>query len=310
MRRGLTLLEVLVVLTIIGILVALLLPAIQYSRETARRMDCSNRMRQIVAAVHLYESTSGVLPQQTGFLRKLLPYLEQNGNPVEGDGEVYTDPVFKFTVQRSIPFYRCPSDGSSAIIHEGQGGANYCSNAGTGWLWSGYDGAFRPLATNSSNSPPNPNLPGGGPLLLANVTDGTSNTSAISELLTGNGSDERRRVWWHTRSFYGGPNDRDIFCQLCKDQGFQISANGQIFAEYWNRGHPWNSGSINYNHLGLPNGTSCTNAGLFPAGISNAASNHPGGVNVAFLDGHLTFVSDSIALPVWRAYGTRAGDGP
>src|SRR5436190_3958474 len=129
MRRGLTFIELLIVLAIVGILVALMLPAVQASREASRRIGCSSKLKQIVIAVHLYESSNRMLPPQSsgskGFFQILLPYLEQGGNSVDGDGAFFSQPGSTVSRPRSIPFYRCPSDGSSHVIFEGRGGSNY-----------------------------------------------------------------------------------------------------------------------------------------------------------------------------------------
>ena len=218
-RKAFTLIELVIVIAIIGILVALILPAVQYSRETARRMDCASRLRQIMIAVHNYESAERALPPSSsrtgGFLVTILPYLEHH-NLLDASVDSIDDKVFynrKFA--RTAPFFQCPSDASRGTLEppEMVGAKNFVVNEGTGFVWSGYDGAFQPLE-------PEPQVPGqlvpgslGGVLSLSEVQDGTSNTAAVSELLVGNGSESLRRVLWSSRSYYAGPGDRDIFCQ-------------------------------------------------------------------------------------------------
>src|SRR5687767_14523164 len=84
LRGGFTLVELLVVIAIIGVLVSLLLPAVQSAREAARRSQCRNNLRQIVLAVHQYEGVNGALPPHAGSVSfsaqaRILPYLEQAG---------------------------------------------------------------------------------------------------------------------------------------------------------------------------------------------------------------------------------------
>ena len=73
----------------------------------------------------------------------------------------------------------------------------------------------------------------------------------------------------------------------------------------WNR--PGFANSL-YNHIMPPNSRSCTNGVLVDQGAWTAASNHDGGVNTLFADGHAAFITSTISRPVWRAIGTRAGN--
>ena len=140
-RRGLTLLEVVVVIAIIGILLAMILPAIQYSREASRRMECSNRLRQIMIAVHNYELTYRILPpsgSSTGGLFSILsPHLEQQGAMEALSADTHRDVFIERSFSRRAPFFNCPSDPSSKTIdpHFQVGATSYVGNLGSGYLW-------------------------------------------------------------------------------------------------------------------------------------------------------------------------------
>jgi prepilin-type N-terminal cleavage/methylation domain-containing protein/prepilin-type processing-associated H-X9-DG protein len=125
-RRGFTLVELLVVIAIIGILVALLLPAIQAAREAARRADCMNRIKQVGLATLMYHDSRKVFPSAVvtftdkanpalktywSYLIKVLPYMEQQALIDGIDLHVFwqKDPNKTFLYGRSVPFLRCPS---------------------------------------------------------------------------------------------------------------------------------------------------------------------------------------------------------
>ena len=146
-RNALTLIEIVIVIAIIGILMALLLPAVQYSRESARRMDCSNRLRQIMLAVQNYESANRILPpsgsSNGGMFVTLLPYLDQQSKAQLHDSESVTE--FDVTFFKQVTLYNCPSDPASRILDPVQhaGATSYAGNYGTGYLRAGFDGAFQ-----------------------------------------------------------------------------------------------------------------------------------------------------------------------
>ncbi len=133
-RRGFTLVELLVVIAIIGILVALLLPAIQAAREAARRTQCKNNLKQIGLALHNYELTFKVFPPSStsgfgrgvwnypgtgpadpnihlhSFASLLLPYVEQENLAGEINYNVSAlDPANRAVASQILPFCRCPS---------------------------------------------------------------------------------------------------------------------------------------------------------------------------------------------------------
>ena len=131
MRRGFTLVELLVVIAIIGVLVALLLPAIQAARESARRSQCLNNLRQLGVACQLYESSNKVFPtaggvvqqffselakplhgfESAGWMYQILPYVEQQAlyNLREGDGGSNAGFVKTRMCEVKVPTFNCPS---------------------------------------------------------------------------------------------------------------------------------------------------------------------------------------------------------
>jgi len=118
-RKGFTLVELLVVIAIIGILIALLLPAVQSAREAGRRAQCANNLKQISLALHIYEQTHRCLPYGASFSNKqggtwaafILPHIEQNNVFEQFDfTRRIWDSVNRPAVRTVIPTYICPSD--------------------------------------------------------------------------------------------------------------------------------------------------------------------------------------------------------
>ena len=190
-RRGFTLVELLVVIAIIGVLIALLLPAVQSARESARRTHCKNNLRQIGLAVLNYESVNKHLPPSAkinlantsnsadgswGVHGRILPYLEEGQVFAQVDTQVAWD--FQTAIDGlRIPSYQCPSDRQADNIRETSGGrsrlysATYGFNMGT---WAVYG----PETPHISDGPfyPDSNMS------LAKITDGTSRTYLASEV--------------------------------------------------------------------------------------------------------------------------------
>ncbi|MDR2345859.1 MAG: DUF1559 domain-containing protein [Planctomycetaceae bacterium] len=134
-RFGFTLVELLVVIAIIGVLIALLLPAVQAAREAARRMQCSNHVKQVSLAVHNYHDTYQALPW--GFrnfwggtwLPRILPYVEQMAVAEQyvwvGDNRVDMGTNLTLTQNTNIVTFRCPSDSGSKKVRDPSSTLNY-----------------------------------------------------------------------------------------------------------------------------------------------------------------------------------------
>ena len=160
-RHGFTLVELLVVIAIIGILVALLLPAVQAAREASRRMSCSNNLKQICLAMHNYESTHRVFPPgQLGFPwvfsahSQLLPFAEQKNlqellnfsvPPLTFGGSYPQAVPNELAAQNVLKFLLCPSDGDR-VSGSAFGAINYPACSGSGL-------AARSAATTSGRTP-------------------------------------------------------------------------------------------------------------------------------------------------------------
>lgn len=342
-RRAFTLVELLVVIAIIGVLVGLLLPAVQNARESARQMQCLNNLKQLGIAMANHESALKHLPSAAvskeypsdsshphsfyrwSALAQLLPYLENQNLknlldlslPMYMPGGGY--PISernKPGISQRLPGFLCPSDIGEAV-KEGLGPTNYAVTSGSG------AGGGTPFETDGVfyvNSATR----------FGDITDGASNTIAFAESLLGqdtardaesafNGA-APERSYKFLLSFGGMPNLTDAKCQSSQNFNSTEGTGNDP------RGFAWCSGeyrSAAYNHYYGPNSTAydCIASAttdptpspkkpiLYSAwGWRAARSVHPGGVNVARADGSCRFVNESIELELWRSLSTRATD--
>ena len=304
-RTAFTLVELLVVIAIIGILIALLLPAVQAAREAARRMQCSNNIRQVGLAILNYENQTGTFPAglmvappidgaSPGHtaLALLLPYLEQAN--VSYDclrRNLHNDEA------TSIPIatYNCPSDpnsgsvatdmscltrsnaavcfGSTKALSSANGIPPYAAVTEEMGIDFENDGAFQ---INQGKK-------------MSQISDGLSHTAFVSEVIAG------------------------------EDLGI---SNAQDMRGVWAL-HAM--GSASYTHFNTPNSSAgdalwdpgvrkrCIDRPEAPCEYAHtswdelhaaARSFHPGGVNIGFGDGHVTFIEDAIDIEIWRMLGS------
>jgi len=317
---GFTLIELLVAISIIGILVALLIPAVQSAREAARRAQCSNNLRQIGLAIHGYHGNFNCFPQgATNAARpfywgyysiqsRLLPFLEQSplyaglNYSVGTVPDIFGDPAIdparnaanQTTISTTLAVFLCPSDAGPFA----QGGNNYRGNTGIG-----------PDTHTAAEFPDSGNglFPEIGFVTMASVPDGLSHTAAFSERIRGSGmrlspdpAQDSFRIAFHLTT-------ADVLLNGCR----AVARPGT--PAYVQGGATWfwtGRERTLYNHAQAPNGPvpDCLLPQIVTAiGMTTARSYHPGGVNLLMGDGSTRFVSESLATAVWRGFGSRNG---
>jgi prepilin-type processing-associated H-X9-DG protein len=291
-----------------------LLPAVQSAREAARRAQCVNNLKQIGLAMHNYHSTNNAFPLDRVYYAavgvndafsphaQMLSYLEQTVTFNSINFNLYwSDPSQATATAVTINSFLCPSDPHTYPFPTGLAGNNYRANEGSN-LPFGY-GISDPSGVNTSLPPPNGVFFADMVITIAMITDGTSNTAAFSEHMTG---DFNQAISSPEDTFEPGtyPATPAQAIQQCN----AINPTNLQFQGYSNIGAPWIYGyhsTTSYYHSSQPGTRSC----MFPPLriMTTADSKHPGGVNVLMCDGSVRFVKNSISQVTWLALGTRNG---
>ena len=290
-RRGFTLVELLVVIAIIGVLVALLLPAIQAAREAARRAQCVNNLKQLALALHNYHDGLQMFPaghtlhnttlgDRFTWPVALWPYLEQDAlyNLVDFRSDMGgSDGWRAAVVGTALPAFQCPSDAENVPGQSARTRNSYVSNTGIGYLRKELPAMHTPGIFQQNKY-----------MKMRDIADGTSSTVGISEFIKVRGNSYDYRGTW---SYPEG-------CHYQHDRtpNTRVPDEARI-------GHCPNADA---NHPEAPciETYSAHNTRRI---LLSARSRHPGGVHAMLMDGAVRFVTNSIDLQTWRALGTPHG---
>lgn len=325
-QPGFTLIELLIVTGIISILIGLLLPAVQVTRENARRVQCQSNLHQIGLALQLYHESNGCFPpaltqlnvlEYGGFFSihtRLLPFFEQasvfhainfdTGTwPTDGyqikprSDQIALNESNVTVLETSIGLFLCPSDAGPFS----RTGNNYRGTAGIG-----------PGIAMSAEFPDSGNgiFAEFGPIRASQVTDGLSHTTSFSERLRGSGGDRAEIPERDMFPILGFVRTADDLLRACEIAGRPRAAD---LVGYTLPGKRWfwtGREHTLYTHAQIPNGRipDCARGSSLPiADMATSRSWHIGGVNALMGDGSVRFISENISQAVWRGLGSRSG---
>jgi len=317
-RHGFTLVEMLVVIAIIGVLIALLLPAVQSAREAARRAACSSNLRQIGLAMQNFETSRGYFPPSRfgtgGWSAQALitPYLEQDALYEKMDFNQSYKAISingKPLSAHRVPVYLCPSEPQTQVRVDGVNQyipINYANNQGTWLVWdpagnggkgAGGDGVFHPLRGTTVHQ----------------IGDGLSNTICAAEVKTYSpyyrnsgtpspetmpgsvseictlGTAEFKPDSGHTEWTDGRVHQTGFTTVFAPNTDVPCNGHEAVDFNSWQEGKTPNPS----NHKSY--------------GAVTARSHHPGMVQVVMMEASVRSISNDIELVTWRALSTRNG---
>ena len=314
--RGMTLVELLAVIAILGLLVALLMPAVQNARESSRRLHCQGNLKQFGAAIQAHHDSQNCFPMRcatpgvgtpnfSSFVF-LLPWLDQTGlydQILSGTSKDASDLTFAPWTTR-INTFICTSDRAAGASFAGKlGPSSYAANRGDWTFWPGVTVTTGTTSTTlwPSERKRNRGLLGEGlGTQAADVTDGLSNTVAYTErrIYTGEEKFAVPDAVWNQANNYSNQCGDTLWLLSTVSNG-RFQGAGTIGWGVPAKRSSWSSGCAFYHQVNLvlpPNGPSCDQVGTpaWSRGLYTASSFHPQGVNVVMADGAIRFVDESI----------------
>lgn len=346
-QTGFTLVELLVVIAIIGVLIGLLLPAVQAARESARRMGCANKLKQLGLAMHNYSSSNGEFPANAWSPKAgtnwsnsdvlsahtvILPFLELTAqyDQLQAALANTTAGAANAVIRSRVTEFICPSDLPKEQPDSGStkwGPVNY------GWSVGGsvYAQPSRNLSKGFTHTErcgghlarteERPSFPG---YRISHFIDGTSKVIMASEFLVGGGGHPGDPIWPRNIAMCGSqghltgvvnkhfPTDAEItaIADALQSPSFWSGRNG---GEWGWRG----AGSSCFNTCVPPNWSSPSGGGLpgpsrmydWTYGVFPPRSRHAGMVNAVMVDGAVKTVADTITPLVFQRLGNREDGG-
>jgi len=326
-RPAFTLVELLVVIAIIGVLVALLLPAVQAAREAARRSQCSNNLKQLGIGMHNHHDTYNVFPKNSyggvdygwenwhrfSASYKVLPFIEQTNLYEQFDKSKGWDFHYNGPLNTKVKTFICPSSPPAparSVVDWGGPGSNYgwCSGSSVIVVWGSTNEVNGMIANSDERK-------------MAEVTDGLSNTIMAGEFLSGTGTKNTGSGKYPYDIFYTDDGSYNSIANKHFPTDGELntigsSAKGSPTGVRGNNGTMWgwySHAQSAFNTAAPPNwrwpsaGGACCPGGAhdWGRGVIPSRSMHPAGVNAGFGDGSVRFIPNSVDLLTYQRLGNR-----